>query len=71
LSVVFKKKNTLFFETISWAPIDIELINISLLDEQEIEWINNYHNKVYKKISPNLSIEEKNWLKSVVSPLIK
>lgn len=63
------KENFLFFETISFAPIDIELIKISLLSNKEIEWINNYHENVYKKISPNLTKEEERWLRDVTSPL--
>ena len=65
------KINSLYFETISWAPFDRDLIDISLLNEEEIKWINDYHNNVYVKISPNLNIEEKHWLKSVTSPLVK
>ena len=65
------KKNTLFFETISWAPIDIDLIDVSLLSVEEIKWINNYHDKVYKKISPNLNQNESLWLRSITSPLKK
>ena len=66
-----QKDSTLFFETISWAPIDKDLIKISLLEDDEVEWINNYHNKVYDKLSPNLLDEENEWLKLVTSPLTK
>ena len=62
-----KDQDLLFFETISWAPFERDLIQISLLDEEEIKWINDYHNNVYEKISPNLNIEEKKWLKSVTN----
>ena len=64
------KKNKLYFETISWAPFDRDLIKVSLLSKNEIEWIDNYHRNVYKKISPNLSIKEKKWLKSVTINLL-
>ena len=39
------------FETISFAPIDIDLIELSLLNNSELEWINNYHKKVREKIN--------------------
>ena len=66
-----EKNNSLFFETISWAPIDIDLINIDIMNDDEVKWINNYHRKVYKKISPNLSSDERQWLKGVTSPMLK
>jgi len=64
-----KKSGKLYFETISWAPIDRDLIDVSLLCETEIKWINEYHQKVYDKISPNLLIEESDWLYLVTRPL--
>ena len=51
------------FETISYVPIDLEGIDVKLLTEEEIEWLNNYHNEVYNKLSPYLTDEEKQWLK--------
>ena len=65
------KKNSLCFETISWAPIDIDLIETKLLNNEELKWINNYHAKVYEKISPNLNTEEKKWLRLVTSSIKK
>ena len=64
------KRNKLKFETISWAPIDKDLILCDLLSKSEIEWINNYHNKVFKNIKMHLSSKEKIWLKKVTEPLI-
>ena len=55
-------EDSLYFETISWAPIDRDLINLSLLDNNEKKWMNNYHKKVYKKISPYLNKKEREWL---------
>jgi len=62
-------KNVLHFETISWAPIDKDLIEISLLDKNEIQWMDNYHKQVYEKISPYLNTTETEWLDFVTSPL--
>ena len=39
-------KNMLTFETLTLAPIDINLINCTLLSKEEKYWLNNYHNKV-------------------------
>jgi Xaa-Pro aminopeptidase len=51
------------FETITLCPIDKKLIDRSLLNEFEINWLNDYHKKVYESLSPLLSEEEKKWLK--------
>ena len=69
--LIVKKKysNYLQFETISFAPIDIDLIKIDLLTQNEIEWINNYHNQVYQKVSKYISKRERKWLKLVTNPL--
>ena len=64
-----KSDNTLGFETISWAPIDIDLVNISILSSDEINWLNNYHQKVYEKLRDKLNISEKRWLKKVTRPI--
>ena len=61
--------NLLCFETISWAPIDKDLIQNQLLDKKEIQWINNYHKKVYQKISLSLNTNEREWLNLATSPL--
>lgn len=50
------------FDTISYCPIDLEGIDVSLLDEEEREWLNKYHRTVYEKLSPYLTEEEKKFL---------
>ena len=62
-------KNQLKFENISWAPIDRELIDSAMLNKEELNWINDYHLKVFEKISEFLIQEEKNWLQKVTKPL--
>lgn len=52
------------FETISYCPIDLKGIKANLLDEDERQWLNDYHKKVYKKLSPHLSEDEREWLKN-------
>ncbi|XZH68616.1 aminopeptidase P family protein [Clostridium perfringens] len=52
------------FETISLCPIDLEGLDISLLNEEEKAWLNNYHKKVYDLLSPYLDEEEKEFLKN-------
>ena len=50
------------FETLSLCPYDRELIDVSLLSESEIGWINAYHAEVVRRLSPRLSAEERKWL---------
>ena len=63
------KENELKFENISWAPIDRDLIDPNMLNGNELEWINEYHQKVYEKLSNFLTLEEKRWLQEVTLPL--
>jgi len=55
------------FDTVSLCYIDKSLIDFSLLDKKEIDWLNSYHSEVYEKLSPYLSKEEKEWLKEKTS----
>lgn len=50
------------FETLTLCPIDQELIDMEIMTPAEIDWINNYHQKVYDKISPLLNEDERDWL---------
>lgn len=51
------------FDTVTLFPIDLNLVEASLLDKKEIDWLNEYHQRVYEKVSPLLNEEEKSWLK--------
>lgn len=51
------------FEVITFAPIDLDAIDESLILEDERIYLNNYHKQVYDKISPYLNEDEKQWLK--------
>ena len=44
------------------APIDKNLIDISLMTNEEKDWLNEYHLKCRKKIRENLEENEKIWL---------
>lgn len=51
------------FRTISYCPIDLDGVNVEMLSSEEKEWLNNYHEMVFGKLSPYLSEEEKEFLK--------
>ncbi|MEG0549420.1 MAG: aminopeptidase family protein P, partial [Coprobacillus sp.] len=53
----------LHFDTLTVAPIDLDAVNIDMLTYKEKQWLNDYHQDVYNKVSPFLNDEEKDWLK--------
>lgn len=53
----------LSFETITYAPIDLDAIDSTILTKKQKNWLNQYHKMVYDKVSPFLTNEEKEWLK--------
>ncbi len=65
LIVKENRDKKLYFENITWCPIDLDLIEISLLDQIEKQWLNKYHEDVYKKLENYLKDEERAWLKKV------
>jgi Xaa-Pro aminopeptidase len=52
------------FETLTLCPIDTRLIDLSLMNKEEINWLNSYHQMVFDRLSPSLTEEEKDWLKN-------
>lgn len=61
----------LSFEYLTYVPIDLEPVDVSLMEEQDLAWLNEYHAQVYEKIAPYLDTEEAAWLKEVTRPLSK
>lgn len=59
--------NYLKFETITLCPICKKGIIKEMLSEEEINWLNDYHQHVYEKLSPDLNKEEQEWLKEACS----
>lgn len=52
----------LAFETLTLCFYDTNLIEMSLMTEDEIDWLNAYHVRVYKETAPLLNAEEKKFL---------
>ena len=51
----------LSFEYLTYVPIDLEPVDVSLMEEQDVAWLNEYHAQVYEKIAPHLTEEEAAW----------
>ena len=66
LVYVKKKNRQLFFENLTMAPIEIDLINFNLLTNFEKDYLFRYHLNVYSKISKYLTSNEKKWLASLI-----
>lgn len=52
------------FEYLTYAPIDLDAIDVNLMEKRDIQYLNEYHKAVYEKISPYLTEEEREWLKA-------
>ena len=46
------------FETITYAPIDLDPVKVSMLTKEEKDWLNDYHQMVYEKLKPYLKADE-------------
>ena len=63
------EKETLGFETLTFAPIERRLVDVSMLSDRELNWLNDYHAEVLDKIGPRLEGEDKAWLERQCAPL--
>ncbi len=52
----------LCFETITYAPIDLDAVDVSALSPRERELLNAYHRNVYETLAPYLDSDEQKWL---------
>ena len=50
------------FETITYCPIDTRLIEPSLLDQTEIDWLNDYHSQVFAELKDRVEGAALEWL---------
>ena len=66
LVFVKKDKNKIFFENLTLAPIEKDLINYKLLSSEEKNYLFKYHLNVYSKISKFLNPNERRWLASFI-----
>ena len=57
------------FEPLTLCPIDKRPIDVSMLTDEERQWLNDYHRMVYDRLSPYLSDDERLWLQAATSPL--
>ena len=56
-------------EPLTLCPIDTEPIILEMMKPEEIEWLNEYHKRVYEELLPLLEDEDKVWLRKQTHPL--
>ena len=57
------------FETLTYVPIDRNLIDPSLMSSEELAWLNAYHAETLRRLSPHVSVECARWLKGACAQL--
>ncbi|MFN3433410.1 MAG: aminopeptidase P family protein [Sphingomonas sp.] len=62
-------RRMLAFETLTFAPIERDLIEPALLTPAERAWLDAYHSGVLERIGPSLDAEDRAWLASKCAPL--
>ncbi|PAR59776.1 aminopeptidase family protein P, partial [Vibrio metoecus] len=62
--------SVLGFESLTRCPIDKRAIEVNLLTKPELNWLNQYHQKVWDEVSPLIKDEATHqWLAQATSPL--
>jgi Xaa-Pro aminopeptidase len=57
------------FETLTLCPIDLRLVNKELLTDAEVRWLNGYHQRVRRSLTPLLSKAERTWPRLATRPI--
>ena len=57
------------FEPLTLCPIDKRPIQVDMLTQEERQWLDDYHQLVFERLSPCLSADEAEWLRVACSPL--
>ncbi len=57
------------FKILTFAPLEKELIDLSLLTDQEINWVNQYHQETFNRLLPHINKNISDWFKAACSPL--
>lgn len=63
--------NFLRFETMTLFPFDTTLFDTTIMTDDEIDWVNNYHTLVRTRLTPMLNSAERTWLEKKTEPLAR
>lgn len=58
-------------EALTLCPIDKTPVIVEMMQDDEVDYLNAYHARVYEQLSPELTEEERAWLKEATAPISK
>lgn len=64
-----KAKKFLEFAPLTLVPIDRRLIDISLMEKDELDWLNTYHGRIRDTLFSQIDDDTKGWLDSMCAPM--
>ncbi|GMH11366.1 hypothetical protein Nepgr_013207 [Nepenthes gracilis] len=50
------------FEKLTFVPIQGKMVDFSLMSAAEVDWLNDYHEQVWQKVSPSVGASARQWL---------
>lgn len=59
------------FDTFTLVPIDTSCLDLELMTDDELQWLNDYHQTVYQQVAPLVSERAKNWLEQKTQPVTR
>ena len=59
------------FETLTLFPFDLNLFDTSIMSDEEIAWVNEYHDMVHTRLTPHLNAEQAAWLEAKTAKLTR
>jgi Xaa-Pro aminopeptidase len=63
------EREMMCFETLTLAPIDRNLVEPSLLDDEEVDWLDGYHARVRETLTPLVDPDTARWLAEATAPI--
>jgi Xaa-Pro aminopeptidase len=64
-----KEKDLNGFETLTLAPIDLRLVAPGMLSDDEVRWLDGYHDRVRETLSPLVDDADRGWLAAATRPV--
>ena len=61
----------LHFETFTVVPIDTTPLNLDMMSQEEIDWLNDFNRRAYETVAPHVSERAEKWLKKATAPISK
>ena len=69
VEVVASQPDFCKFASLTLIPIDLSAVELPLLNEQEIAWLDDYHQQVRETLSPHVSSDARPWLFEATAPV--